>query len=369
MKGSSEIMNNADEKRLGNLDVLRILATTGVIILHINSFSIGGLLDSSAFLSTNSLLAYTGESIFASAVNVFLIISGFFLSQRKCIKLSKALKLLLEVSAISIAVYLATVVLKRNTFTLSGFITHVLPVNYYVILYSALFLFSPLINSLIDITATKHKLKMFVSAYLSIFILWPFFVSLMESYSDLKLAGLSTIGIEGDMGGYTIINFMGMYLIGATIRKSGYRLRSAYCLGGLLSCWAAITIWKLFEDTHNITSISLDYNNPLIVLSSLLSVLLFLNLNIKTNKIINIMAKASFIVYLIQGYFLHFINAIPYANSVTPLLISRILIIIIVIWLIAIPLNMVFELFFGHLKNTNFVKRIDDMGKIISLEE
>lgn len=369
MKGSSEIMLSIDEQRLGNLDVLKIIAATGVIILHLNSFSSGGLLDSSTFLSTNSILAYWGESIFVSSVNVFLIISGFFLSQHQGIKLSKAFKLLFEVSTISITVYLATVLLKRNTFTISGFITHVLPVNYYVTLYVVLFLFSPFINKLIDIVTTKQKLKAFIIIYLSILVFWPFIVRTAESYFNLNLAGLSTVGIEGDQGGYTVVNFLGMYLIGATIRRSGYRLKCFYCFVGLLMSWVIITLWKLFEDAYSITSVSLNYNNPLIIISALLSFLLFLNLKIKSNRVIDIMAKASFIVYLIQGYCLHFINVIPYANSATPLLLLRILLIILLIWFMAIQLNIVFEMFFRCLKTTLFIKWIDGIGKYLSLEE
>ena len=63
--------------RESNIELLRILAMFGVIILHYNNPSIGGL----SFVKYGSLNYWflnIAESIFVCAVNLFMIISAYF---------------------------------------------------------------------------------------------------------------------------------------------------------------------------------------------------------------------------------------------------------------------------------------------------
>ena len=70
-----------NEKRIASMDVLRIVLTIFVITLHFNN-SMGGR----AFIYTTNInyeLALIFESFSLCAVNVFLILSGYFLCNRK----------------------------------------------------------------------------------------------------------------------------------------------------------------------------------------------------------------------------------------------------------------------------------------------
>lgn len=362
-------MENNSKSRNCNVDLLRILAATGVIILHLNSFSIGGILESAEFSSANSILAYFGESIFCCSVNVFLLISGYFLVDRSSIQLSKAIKLLLEISILSVSSYLIRLVIEKGTFSILEFILHILPLNYYIILYVAIFVFSPFINWFISELWNSKKYAVMLKMYIIVFMLYPFGVKLLESYLSIKLEGLSTIGILGDQGGYTVVNFLGMYLIGAMIKKSAFEIRKKYIIIGLLLSWFLLTVWKRYEDFNGLQSVSLNYNNPLIIGTAILSFMLFLDMDFKSNKIVEYIARASYMVYLLQGYCIHLFNAISYANRNVLVLLMRVFFIVLVIWLVSIPVNFFFEWGFSKLSKIFLIRKINTIGNVISMDK
>lgn len=65
--------------RESNIELLRILAMLGVIILHYNNPSVGGV----SFVKHGSLNYWflnIVESIFVCAVNLFMIVSAYFMA-------------------------------------------------------------------------------------------------------------------------------------------------------------------------------------------------------------------------------------------------------------------------------------------------
>lgn len=362
-------MEKRIQTRNCNVDILRILSATGVIILHLNSFSKGGILESAEFSSLNSILAYFGEAVFAASVNIFLLISGYFSVECCHIRLSKVIKLLLEVSILSTVAYVAECVLKRNIFSVTDLFVHMLPINYYIILYVVLYIFSPFVNRFINEVWDLKKHTLVLNMYIIILMLYPFGVTLFESYLDVQLMGLSSIGISGDQGGYTIVNFLGMYLIGAIIKKSGFKIKKRFIIFPLFFLWCMIAIWKRCEDFYGLQSVALNYNNPLIVITATLSFILFLQMNFKANRIVENIAKAGIMVYLLQGYCIHFINANTYANSKVTVLLMRVIFIVFIIWILSIALNNIFEWGFSKLSKTFLVNKINSIGNVIYMEE
>lgn len=65
--------------RESNIELLRILAMLGVIILHYNNPSIGGGVSFVKHGSLNYWFLNIVESIFVCAVNLFMIISAFMI--------------------------------------------------------------------------------------------------------------------------------------------------------------------------------------------------------------------------------------------------------------------------------------------------
>ena len=74
-------------ERQSNIELLRILAIMGVIVLHYGNPSMGGGRSDVKESSINSYVLYLVISLFACAVDLFMIISGYFMCNSKAINL------------------------------------------------------------------------------------------------------------------------------------------------------------------------------------------------------------------------------------------------------------------------------------------
>lgn len=61
----------------------------------------------------------------------------------------------------------------------------------------------------------KEKEKRIIVLLGVLFLVYPMLVDLLKEISGNSFNGLSTIGAFGSQQGYTIVNFVVMYLIGA----------------------------------------------------------------------------------------------------------------------------------------------------------
>jgi peptidoglycan/LPS O-acetylase OafA/YrhL len=92
-----EVMNKSNGNvRNSNIELLRIITILGVFFLHLYNPLIGGgikLCNS----QINEFLLRILESQFVCSVNLFILISGFFLSKQKGLHIVKPIKLLVQV--------------------------------------------------------------------------------------------------------------------------------------------------------------------------------------------------------------------------------------------------------------------------------
>ena len=82
-----------NKQRNSTLELLRVLSMIGVLGLHYMNKSIGGGLN--ATLPYNVVLTHFLESICITSVNVFILISGYFMIYQKTTGLRKAIDLYL----------------------------------------------------------------------------------------------------------------------------------------------------------------------------------------------------------------------------------------------------------------------------------
>ena len=82
-------------KRQSNIELLRIMTMCGVIVLHYNNATIGGGLAYAQGI--NLVILYYLESLFACAVNLFVLISGYFMYTKQKRTLDKPFELLVQV--------------------------------------------------------------------------------------------------------------------------------------------------------------------------------------------------------------------------------------------------------------------------------
>ena len=131
------------QKRQSNIELLRILLMLGVVILHYNG--VGGALYSAHGI--NYFVVIIFESLFICAVDLFMLISGYFSCKSVKTVLQKPVRLVMQVTLFSVVFYIISNAIS-GSFSLRSFIGTLIPTNYFVTLYIVVYLISPYLNLL-----------------------------------------------------------------------------------------------------------------------------------------------------------------------------------------------------------------------------
>lgn len=324
-------------KRESNIELLRILATFAVIILHYNNPSGGGAVVKAEGLNYYMLLFL--ECISVNAVNVFVIISGYFMCDNNKRTLSKPIELIIQVILIKQGFYL-TQILMGKPFDTKEFLVNFIPNNWFVILYIVIYLVSPLLNELWKRMFEKKIEKKALVLLSVLFLFLPITIDILGEITGQEYFGLSTIGAFGSQQGYTIVNFAVMYFIGAYIKNSKVR-------GNVIRLFVYIILlfaWAIIEKDVPFKEMTVwEYCNPIVVLLAIEVVLIFRQKNIGSNKIINFIAKGSFMVYLMHQYMLPYINVDRAVSGNVFIMLGYIAISIIVIYGISLLCSVIYD--------------------------
>lgn len=309
---------NKNMDRKSNFELLRILAMLGVIILHYNNPNSGGGLLFVKSLSINYWFLNAVESIFICAVNLFMIISAYFMASSNKRDLWKPIQLLAQVIIFSVSKYALISILKSN-FSIRGLIGALIPSNYFVILYIVVFIISPYINLIFE-HLDSRKRKLFICTLILLFSVYPTIVDVLIEVTKHSFNGLSSIGMYGSQYGYSIVNFALCYCVGAYIRFESEHIskfNTSKLVVGLLACVTAMTIWSVINDSigYFTEKTAWEYCNPLVIMSAVCAFLLFKRINIKNSKLINSLAKGSFTVFLLHGIFITHIGVENFVNK------------------------------------------------------
>ncbi len=98
-------MEIVGEKRNSSIELLRIITMLGVVILHYNYPDSGGGLKFVEQSSINQYYLYFTENMFVCAVNLFIMISAYFLSFTEKRKFTKVTGLIFQVIIFNILFY------------------------------------------------------------------------------------------------------------------------------------------------------------------------------------------------------------------------------------------------------------------------
>ena len=306
-----------EKLRDSNIELLRIFTMLGVIILHYNNADVGGGFRLVNAGSINYYLMYVLESMCIAAVDLFVLISGYFMCNSYKRGIFKPLTLLFQVIVFRELTVIASGILHRNL-SLHGIVSALIPRNYFVVLYVTLYLVSPYLNLLLHAMGQKEMRRMMVILLL-LFSLEPTLVDLMSEVTGTEQVDLSMVGRYGSQWGYCIVNFILMYLVGAYLRlhpeKTDKIPTGRLCIGfGLFL--AADVCWSLLNNrmTRYTSRSAYEYCNPLVICSAVILFLLFRRMTIKPNRIINGLAKGSFTVFLLHGILLQFLRIERFVN-------------------------------------------------------
>lgn len=290
-------------KRNSAIELLRIFCMLGVIILHYNHKDIGGAYLYVEKLSVNYFLLHFLECTFIYAVDVFMIISGYFMCKRQKVNVYKPLELILRVMLYSFGIYLLNCIFKKNSFSIKSIISSLIPCNYFVILYSCVFLFVPYIN-VTNRKISKIDFKKLVLLFFIVFSILPFFVDVLQGILNKEFKGLSPIGVDGSMWGYNIVNFLLLYIIGSYLRLNKSEKSRKFYLFLFLVNTIVITIFEVLCDLNNVDlNIALEYCSPFVIFGAACIFRFFEKCEIN-NSIINFFSKGAFSVFLLHGYFI-----------------------------------------------------------------
>lgn len=250
------------KKRMANMELLRILAMMMVVMLHY--LSKGKVLpDMTGPLTVNGYIAHILETLSIVAVNVYMLISGFFLVESgfKCRRLLQLVCQVLFYSVLIPPVLIALGFLSPAQLDIYSLLRYVFPAEmehyWFVTAYVVMYLFSPVLS-----TAVKHMKKRQLQYTIILLLL---FFSVNKSILPVHL--------EMDRYGYDGIWFICVYLVAAYMRLYGFAFfdharRGFICYFG--SCAGilgiALGIRIVFLETgrlENLIRVTYDYNHIL----------------------------------------------------------------------------------------------------------
>lgn len=281
--------------RNSNIELLRIVLMIFVITLHYNGMSGHAM----AFCNEEINFYFTRitESLSICAVNCFMIISGFFLAFNKEIKLKRIFHILGIVIGINFFTEFVYIAIARQ-FSIKSLIRCFLPENYFSTFYIITYILSPFINSVFDKIKDKKKTSYFISILIALFIVYPTLYDSITKHFDITLSGLDTINGAGlgNAGGYTIVNFIVMYCIGAYLR----RFPSVFEKHKLLIILSYIlSVLIIFLNQLFVPETALCYYNIFVVINAISIFLIFLQFNFSVPAI-NYVSKATLGVFCLH---------------------------------------------------------------------
>lgn len=292
------------KKRVVSIECLRILAMMMVVMLHY--LGKGNLLpDLLGDMGSNGYVAWGMESLCIVAVNVYMLISGYFLVNTQ-FRFSRLIELGFQVLFYSIlvsVVLLAVGVIGKDSLTFNRLLEMVFPVQmehyWFITAYVIMYLFAPFIS--LGIKQMEQKqLRHIILALLVFFSLSKSILPV-----DLKI----------DNKGYDGLWFLCVFLVAAYIRLYGIpflekgKLRAVCCY--LAGCGAIFAITFLVRAVYMKTG-SLDhfvqdayhYNHIVNLFAAVGLFYTFLNMKLSTEgifaKFIYGVAPCSLGVYLLH---------------------------------------------------------------------
>ena len=195
-------------KRRANFELLRVLAMLMVVALHYLSH--GNLLPvRGEALTAATVTGTVAEALCIAAVNVWILISGYFLSDTG-VSLKKLLRVVAEIYFYTILITLVMELTGQGSVLAGGaygVVEYLFPISgkhyWFATAYVFMYLFSPLLNKGV-LVLTRKQLKV---AILGLLIWFCFIKSLVPVY------------FATDDYGYGFGWFMTLYLIAAYIRR------------------------------------------------------------------------------------------------------------------------------------------------------
>ena len=352
------------KKRNANMELLRLLSMFMVVMLHAVGKS-NLLRDSGSGLGANNIIAWVFEAMSLCAVNVFILISGYFLIDSK-FKLGRLVELLAEMIFYSLGAFLVCMLL--------GVDIHE-EINVYFLLHTVL--------------PMHMDLYWFLTAYVFVYIMLPIIQAGVKNIPQkhfriaLNLLLILECGfksclpfkLEEDKMGYNLIWFLTVFLIGAYIKMYGLRFLNkpykgwiCYGLQVLLILLETGTIYRVYVKYGHLESllkVATDYNHLFVILAAVGLFAAFLSakpMNEKVGRVVCMLSPMALGVYLyhenlsLRYNWQKWLGIYESLDRPTPQFVGRLLLAVVIIFVCGLAIDFVriqifklFKMIFGKI--------------------
>lgn len=285
------------KERDSNFELLRCVLMYMVLVLHYNTDFMG-----KAFLyvtpgTINYYLLNLAECLVIVGTNGFVLMSGYFSWKSNKMSLRKPIGLLIYVVAYNVLFYMINVIVLQQPFSIISLLFNFVPRNWYISLYVALMLLSPYINIVIRKLDKKSYMTLLGIMFV-LFSVWSTILDVGANVIGLDSSGMSFVTLVGAADGYTIVNFVFLYFIGAAISK--FDLLKHEMKWDVLA-YLALTVLMFVQQM--LVGAAWSYSNPIVILSCVAFFNIFRKMHVKS-KIINTFAKATLGVFMIHTQYI-----------------------------------------------------------------
>lgn len=247
------------QKRQINIEFLRIIAMLMVLALHANK-AVPGWPEGDAILSANGIIHTLVESLCIVAVNVFVMISGWF-GIKPSIK--GFCNFMWQVAYCMAILLLLGKIFFNDPITFKSLCSLVglyKGGGWFVASYIGLYIIAPVLNAYVDKTKPKDIALMLI-AFFAFEFLWG-----------------NTLSVEFVVGGYSTFSFIGIYILAGFLRKlnvnySLWRYWSIFLAASVVN--AMIYIIAVKSNSIFLRDMVFNYINPLVIIASAALLLTF----------------------------------------------------------------------------------------------
>ena len=285
-----------NKKRQTGIELLRIIAMFAIVMGHFIEHG-GGFTNHDVITDKLYISEQLFEALGAFKVNVFIIITGYFLIDRPNIKYKDRLSKLWKSEIIYSVLIMIIVVLCGVHVSLIEIVKSIIPTityrYWFITLYFVLILFTPALNRVVS-SLNKKQYKNVLYVIIGVTCVWQTIMPFATTIDDNR--------------GYSILWFVALYVLGGYIKKFGLninigriKLTGLYVLCTILQL-AYTLFWQVVQGKSNMI-INIPYYNSIFVLAEsviLLKIFMSFNFNTKTDKVINLIASSVIGVYLIS---------------------------------------------------------------------
>lgn len=283
--------------RESNFELLRCILMFMVVLVHYNIDTMGKAFAYVVPGSLNYYFLVFVESLAIIGTNGFVLLTGYFSWKKTSVSLRKPIGLLIYVIAYNLLFWIIDFVIMKEPLSIMKLVACFIPRNWYVTLYIALMFVSPFLNIVIKQLKEKTYLRM-VTVLFVLCSVWPTILDIVNVKLGLDLSGMNTVALSGSSSGYSLVNFILIYMIGAAISKFdllNHKIMWDVIAYGFLS--VVIFVQQLYIGA------GWSYANPAVILSCVSFFNIFRKLHFKSS-IVNLLSSASLGVFLIHTQYL-----------------------------------------------------------------